>query len=85
MTERRLVTFEAPIRSGEFWYSDAEAWSRWLDRVEELVADSDAWALLVERPDMDMVVVDVLDGWRDRVKKFNGRAVRLLRPDGWES
>lgn len=68
------------LEAGEFWASDEEAWERWLDRIAGAVDEADAWGLLVQRPDADSVIVDVLDGWRVRVRRFNGRQVDLLRP-----
>lgn len=78
---RQDVAFEivADLDSGEFWYDDADAWLRWLDRIDAAIREHDAWALLVQRPDTDQVVIDVLAGWRERVKRFNGRRVQMLR------
>ena len=78
-------TIGSEMNHGPFWYNDDDAWGAWLDEIAEAIAEHDPWALLVMRPDMDMVIVDVLDGWSDRVKRFNGRTVWLLRPVGWES
>jgi hypothetical protein len=70
------------VEAGEFWIHDGEAWARWLDTIDSLIREHDAWALLVRRPDTDVVIVDVLEGWRARVRRWNGRAVRLLWRDG---
>ena len=77
-------TVGSPLTHGPFWATDETAWDAWLDQIAEAIAEHDPWALLVERPDCDKVIVDVLDGWSDRVRRFNGRTVWLLRPVGWE-
>lgn len=85
MDHRHFVTSGETLDSSEFWYEDEAAWRSWLNEIEGAIREHDPWALLVMRPDCDQILVDVLDGWRDRIKRFNGRTVRLVQPDGWES
>lgn len=66
--------------AGEFWGDDDEAWAAWLDEVDVLIGYNDVWALLVSSPDGKVHVVDVLDGWHNRVRRLNGRAIRFIYP-----
>lgn len=61
-------------------YDDSAAWDGWFRRIRAAIQRDDPWALLVMRPDGDLRIVDVLDGWPDRVKSWNGRTVWLINP-----
>ena len=79
--DKAAVAFDVveELDSGEFWYSDIDAWGRWLDEVDASIRYHDAWALLAMRPNTDVVIIDVFEGWRDRMRRFNARSVRVLR------
>jgi len=63
-----------------FDYGDLGAWNAWTDRIAEMVRYNDAWALLCQSPDHDVVVVDVTKNWEQRLIQLNVRAVRLIYP-----
>lgn len=76
-------TVGSEMNYGPFDYTDRAAWAEWLIRIGRAAEEHDAWGLLVQRPDTDMILVDLQSGWADRVHAFNGRTVWLLRPVGW--
>jgi hypothetical protein len=77
-------TVGAEMNHGPFDYTDRAAWAQWLARIGQAAEEHNAWGLLVMRPDMDMILVDLGPGWADRVHAFNGRTVWCLAPVGWE-
>ena len=64
----------------------AAIWGDYIDRIMEAADERGAWGLLGRRPNMDLLLFDLQEGWRLGLRAKNCRSVKLVAPPrGWDS